>query len=98
MTCLASPLAYSKLRGEPVEEQRSTVDLDALIGHVVKKRAGRGLELQLVEVEAEHFPFLVNRTLAEANLRKRIGLTLLAIGHPSSTRSVARRTVDRMAC
>lgn len=85
LTCLASPVVYGKLRGDRGARERTTVDLDALIGHVVKKRARRGLELQLVEVEAERFPFLIDRTLAEANLRARTGLTLLAVTHPDGT-------------
>ena len=81
LTCVMSPAIYAKLRGSAQSQEHEAVDLDALIGHVVKKRATRGLELQLVEVDAENFPFLVGNTLAEAQLRQRTGLTLIALAH-----------------
>lgn len=86
ITCVASPAIYAKLRGsEDKENEKHSVDLDGLLGQFMKKKAGAGLSLQLIEVEADDFPFLVDRTLAESNLRKRTGLTLIALSHPDGT-------------
>lgn len=86
ITCVASPAIYAKLRGaEDASHEKHSVDLDGLLGQYVQKKAGAGLSLQLIEVEADDFPFLVDRTLAESDLRKRTGLTLIALSKPDGT-------------
>lgn len=80
ITCVVSPAVYAKLRGAPQEGERHAVDLDALIGHVVKKKSAiNALELQLIEIDSDHIPSVIGHTLGESHLRDRTGLTLIAI-------------------
>jgi len=79
ITCVASPAIYAKLRPARGDDEGEAVDLDAFIGHVVKKKGRAGLALQLVEVDAHQFPFLCDQSLRHANLRKKTGLTLIAL-------------------
>ena len=83
ITCVSSPAIYAKLRGNPTQEKRSkAVNLDPLVGHHVGSQRKGSFELQLIEVVAEDFPFLLNHTLAEARLRQRTGLTIVALTRP----------------
>ncbi len=89
LTCVISPAIYSRLRGDDVddEEDPRPVPLDQLLGSAMARspRGGPDLQLQLVQVHAEHFPFLVGQTLAEAQLRGRTGLTLIAVSQADGT-------------
>ena len=86
ITCVFSPAIYTRLRGKASEDEEShAVDLDALIGHVVKKKAKKGLSLQLVEIAATRFPFLCGVSLRDAKLRARTGLTLIALARADGT-------------
>ncbi|RLB55550.1 MAG: hypothetical protein DRJ42_05855 [Deltaproteobacteria bacterium] len=81
ITCVVSPAIYDYFRRRDEEEQAEGagvhVRLDPLVGRSLEREGA--LDLSLIEIEAEKFPFLVNRTLAEAKLRPRTGMTLLSV-------------------
>lgn len=83
ITCVVSPAIYDYLRRKGEEEEKghqevgAHVQLDPLVGRSLERE--QALDLSLVEIEAEMFPFLVDRTLAEAKLRPRTGMTLLSL-------------------
>lgn len=79
LTCISSPLIYSKMRGK-VEQRAKAVDIDYVIDGLRDEKSQKGsFEIQLIEVSAKNFPFLVGHTLAEAQLRQKTGLTLIAL-------------------
>ena len=79
LTCVISPAIYAKMRGRPEEGEVGHVDLDALIGHKVAQKGKGGLSLQLIEIDAAHFPFLSGQSLGSSGLRQKTGLTLIAL-------------------
>ena len=80
VTCVVSPAVYARFRGkDPAGTTPKPVSLDPLLGHVMGKGDGKGLALQLVELPAKGFPALVGKTLAEVQLRKNTGLTLISV-------------------
>ena len=68
------------MRGS-VQKRSKAVDLDHVLDDLLGNKNGamNALELQLIEVSAANFPFLVDHTLAEAKLRQHTGLTLIAL-------------------
>jgi Kef-type K+ transport system membrane component KefB len=86
ITCVVSPAVYASLRRvEARGAHVKPVDLDPLLGHVISRKKGRSLALQLVELDADRFPFLVGKTLAETRLRQETGLTLIEVVHSDGT-------------
>ena len=85
LSCVLSPAVYGRLRGAAQEAKKRAVRLDALIGQALHSPVAAGMALQLVEVEAAHFPFLVGRTLGGVGLRQRTGLTLIAVARADGT-------------
>jgi len=81
ITCVASPAIYARLRrkeaDEMAEEGGAQVNLSTLVEEKLQKN--RAIELTLVEIESEKFPFLIDHTLAEARLRQRTGMTLIGV-------------------
>jgi Kef-type K+ transport system membrane component KefB len=85
VTCITSPAIYGMLRREAGREGKlETVELDPLVGEKFGTHK-QGLDLQLVEVQGSDFPFLANRTLREAQLRQRTGLTLIGVYRKDGT-------------
>ena len=80
VTCVTSPAIYAALRTSEKKKNRlKGVKLDPYVGDSFGGQGSRALDLQLVEVASEDFPFLAGATLAEARLRQRTGLTLIGV-------------------
>ena len=79
ITCLTAPMVYSRLlRGQRGESEQPT-DLEPLIGHLVDNPDG--LHLMLAQVAVSERPSLAGLTLAQTQLRKRTGVTVIALRH-----------------
>lgn len=86
ITCVVSPAVYAYLRaGEAADTAPRPVSLDPFLGQVMRRKGGRDLNLQLVELLAADFPVLVGKTLAQSALRRKTGLTLIAVIHGDGT-------------
>lgn len=80
ITCVVSPAIYGYLRrAEQREAQPKPVSLDPMLGHMIRRRGGQDLNLQLVELQAADVPIMAGKTLAELSLRRKTGLTLISV-------------------
>ncbi len=80
VTCISSPAIYGVLRKSKADDGKlEAVELDPLVGAKFGAHGKHGLDLQLVEVQGSDFPFLANKTLREARLRQKTGLTLIGV-------------------
>ncbi len=80
ITSVASPIIYSRMRGSSKKQSKAAHVGRLLDGFREGESAAKGSrELQLIEVSAKNFPFLVDHTLAEARLRQQTGLTLITL-------------------
>ena len=77
ITCLASPIIYSRIMGTAAYTSEKPADLEPLIGHLVNNP--ESLKLKLAQIPVAGKPSLIGCTLLQTRLRSRTGATVIAL-------------------
>ncbi len=77
ITCLVSPILYSRILGTADDTSEKPADLEPLIGHLVNNP--ERLKLKLAQIPVAGKPSLVGSTLLQTRLRSRTGITVIAL-------------------